>query len=110
MSESFPYHKIESVCSTCVRPCTQGVLRHDFRNSHISCFDTHANDSKGKILCREDTRNTIVVVCDKNAVFSLRSHQLGRFGNGGIRLDLKSLARLEGKHSPGRSLPCMPAF
>ena len=97
VTEAFADHEVESISGTGVGFGAQGVLGHDLGDGDAVGLDSLSDNAEGKVLCGKDTCNTIIIVGDKDAVFTLGGHKLGSFCDGGVRLDLESLAGSKGK-------------
>jgi hypothetical protein len=104
MSESLSDHKIQGIGGTGIGSSTERVLGHDFGNSNGRGLVSSSHNTERKILGGEDTSNSVVIVGNQDTVLPLRSHQLSSLRDGGTRLDLKSLTRLQGENCSGRSL------
>ena len=107
MTEAFSDHKIQCIRSTCIRSCTKRVLGHNFRDGYVAGLDTGSNHPKCQILSSEDTGNSIIIVCDKNAVFSLCCHQLCCLSHCRVRFDLEGLTGSEGEDGSRRGFSCL---
>jgi hypothetical protein len=91
MTEPFPNHQIQSIGRGSVRARTKWILGHDLSNCYIPGIDPGANYAESKVLRSKYTRDTILIVSDKDAVFTFRSHNLCGLRNSGIGLYLQSL-------------------
>ena len=99
MSESLANHQVERVGRAGVSSRAQRVLGHDLGHRNLTSLEAHSNNTESQILGREDTSNSLIVVGYQNTVLPLGGHQLRSFGDSEDRLDLESLAGLQGQHS-----------
>jgi hypothetical protein len=107
MSETFSNHEIQGIGGTGVGSSAKRVLGHNFGDSDSGGLGSSSYNTERKILGGENTSNSVVIVGNQNTILSLCCHQLCSLRNSSGRLDLESLAGLQGKDSSGRSFARM---
>jgi hypothetical protein len=104
MTETLADHQVQCIGGTGICTSTERVLGHDVCDSDIGCLLASTDHTESEILGCKDTRDTVVIISDQDAVLALRSHKLRSFRDSGVWLDLQSLAGLEGENGARRGL------